>query len=83
MEWSPRIRPALESLPMLDLRYENVRVSYIMPGSVDTGFAGSSRADWKIAPEDVAEVVLSLLRMPSRTLVSRIEIRPSKPKKNS
>ncbi|MCU1273372.1 MAG: short-chain dehydrogenase/reductase [Bryobacterales bacterium] len=68
---------------MQDLRYENIRVSYIMPGSVDTGFSPrSSRADWKIAPEDVAEVVLSLLRMPERTLVSRVEMRPSKPKKN-
>jgi 3-oxoacyl-[acyl-carrier protein] reductase len=69
---------------MQDLRYENIRVSYIMPGSVDTGFsAGSGRAEWKIAPQDVAEVVLGLLRMPERTLVSRVEMRPSKPKKNA
>jgi 3-oxoacyl-[acyl-carrier protein] reductase len=68
---------------MQDLRYENIRVSYIMPGSVDTDFSPrSGRADWKIAPEDVAQVVLDLLRMPERTLVSRIEMRPSKPKKN-
>ena len=68
---------------MQDLRYQNIRVSYIMPGSVDTGFsAGSGGAEWKIAPQDVAEVVLSLLRMPERTLVSRVEMRPSKPKKN-
>jgi 3-oxoacyl-[acyl-carrier protein] reductase len=67
---------------MQDLRYENIRVSYIMPGSVETGFSpDSAPADWKIAPEDVAEVVLNLLRMPNRTLVSRVEIRPSKPKK--
>ena len=67
---------------MQDLRYENIRVSYIMPGSVDTEFSPrSERAEWKIAPEDVAEVVLSLLRMPARTLVSRVEMRPSKPKK--
>jgi len=31
--------------------------------------------------EDVAEVVTMLLRMPARTLVSRVEIRPSKPQK--
>jgi len=69
---------------MQDLRYDNVRVSYIMPGSVDTDFTGpSARADWKIAPGDIAEVVLTLLRMPSRTLVSRVEIRPAKPKKNA
>ena len=68
---------------MQDLRYENIRVSYIMPGSVDTDFSPrSGRAEWKIAPEDIAEVVISLLRMPERTLVSRVEMRPSKPKKN-
>ena len=67
---------------MLDHRYDNVRVSYIMPGSVATEFTtGSGAADWKIAPEDVAEIVLMLLKTPVRTLVSRVEVRPSKPKK--
>jgi NAD(P)-dependent dehydrogenase (short-subunit alcohol dehydrogenase family) len=69
---------------MLDHRYDNVRVSYIMPGSVDTKFGhndGASDAEWKIAPADVAEVVVDLLRLPQRTLVSRIEMRPLKPKK--
>lgn len=65
---------------MLDHRFDNVRVSLIMPGSVSTGF-GSGTADWKIAPEDVAEAVLAVLRMPERTLISRIEIRPSRPQK--
>jgi 3-oxoacyl-[acyl-carrier protein] reductase len=67
---------------MLDHRYDNVRVSTIMPGSVDTWFGGQAgAADWKIAPEDIAEAVLDLLKMPARSLVSRVEIRPSKPKK--
>lgn len=67
---------------MLDHRYDGVRVSYIMPGSVDTEFGpGATQADWKIAPADIAEIVLMLLRMPARTLVSRVEVRPSKPKK--
>src|SRR5579872_4442059 len=51
---------------MLDHRYENVRVSYIMPGSVATQFGSSGPADWKIAPADVAEVVMTLLSMPAR-----------------
>ena len=69
---------------MLDKRSENVRVSYIMPGSVATEFGGHSGADsgrgWKIWPEDVAEIVGMLLKMPSRTLISRVEVRPSKPR---
>jgi 3-oxoacyl-[acyl-carrier protein] reductase len=69
---------------MLDHRYEGVRVSYIMPGSVDTEFGGggsgkAAASDWKIAPEDIAEIVVSVLRMPRRTTVSRIEVRPSRP----
>jgi 3-oxoacyl-[acyl-carrier protein] reductase len=67
---------------MLDHRYDKVRVSYVMPGSVNTEFgSGAARADWKIAPEDIGEIVLMLLRMPERTLVSRVEVRPSKPLK--
>jgi NADP-dependent 3-hydroxy acid dehydrogenase YdfG len=67
---------------MLDYRYENIRVSDILPGSVATEFGGAASAeDWKIAPADVAEVVMGLLRMPERTLVSRVEMRPSKPRK--
>jgi len=66
---------------MLDHRQENIRVSQIMPGSVDTEFSGgTAKADWKIAPEDIGEIVLMLLRMPERTLVSRIEVRPAKPR---
>jgi 3-oxoacyl-[acyl-carrier protein] reductase len=71
---------------MLDHRQENVRVSYIMPGSVATEFSGgpadrSGDLSWMIAPEDVAEAVMMVLRMPPRTMVSRIEMRPSRPKK--
>ena len=67
---------------MLDHRYDKVRVSYVMPGSVNTEFSsGTAQADWKIAPQDIGEIVLMLLRMPERTLVSRVEVRPSRPLK--
>lgn len=67
---------------MMDTRNQNVRVSYIMPGSVDTEFGGSgSGSDWKIWPEDVAGIVRMLLTMPPRTLISRVEVRPAKPKR--
>jgi len=65
---------------MLDHRYDHIRVMYIMPGSVDTNFSSrTERASWKIAPEDVADMVLAVLQMPARTTVSRVEIRPSLP----
>ena len=68
---------------MMDHRQDNVRVSYIMPGSVATHFGGGEPGgqDWKIAPEDIADLVLDILRMPERTLISRIEVRPSRPQK--
>jgi 3-oxoacyl-[acyl-carrier protein] reductase len=72
---------------MLDHRFDGVRVSLIMPGSVDTDFGSTGSAgetartpgDWKIAPEDIADIVVSVLKMPGRTTVSRVEIRPSRP----
>ena len=72
---------------MMDTRYDNVRVSTIMPGSVATEFgrgaAGGDRGeDWKVHPEDVAGVVRTLLHMPERTIVSQVEIRPAKPKRS-
>ena len=67
---------------MLDHRYQDIRVSYVMPGSVDTQFGSNATgAGWKIAPEDIASVVLMILTVPQRTLVSRVEIRPTKPTK--
>jgi NAD(P)-dependent dehydrogenase (short-subunit alcohol dehydrogenase family) len=68
---------------MLDHRYDSVRVSEIMPGSVATEFGSGSGTseDWKIAPQDVADVVVALLQTPERTLISLVEMRPSKPRK--
>jgi 3-oxoacyl-[acyl-carrier protein] reductase len=69
---------------MLDLRYHNIRVSYIMPGSVETDFARSRRGQpaalsWKIDARDVAQVVIDLLKSEPRIMLSRVEMRPSKP----
>ncbi len=68
---------------MQEVRYDNIRVSCIAPGSVATAFAGdpSRGADWKIQPEDVGEIVVDLLKHPGRSLASRVEMRPSRPRK--
>jgi NAD(P)-dependent dehydrogenase (short-subunit alcohol dehydrogenase family) len=71
---------------MQEVRYDNIRVSYVMPGSVSTEFGGHDAArgaEWKIAGDDVADIVIDLLRSDPRCLASRVEVRPSKPKKSS
>ena len=70
---------------MQEVRYDHIRVSCVMPGSVNTTFASRGEMDpattWKLLPEDVAEVVVNLLIMDPRALPSRVEIRPSEPAK--
>jgi len=70
---------------MQELREDNIRVTTVLPGSVATGFNNrepGAGADWKLLPEDVAHAVVDLLDHPARSLPSRIEIRPSKPKRS-
>ena len=67
---------------MQEVRQDNIKVSYICPGSVNTYFGGDTPSDdkaWQLQPEDIAQTVISLLEMDPRALPSKIEIRPSKP----
>jgi NAD(P)-dependent dehydrogenase (short-subunit alcohol dehydrogenase family) len=66
---------------MQEVRYDGIRVSYLMPGSVATEFGRGSTAKqgWALQPSDVAAIVLDLLRSPKHALYSRVEMRPSQP----
>ena len=67
---------------MQEVRYDGIKVSYLMPGSVATQFSGTAPGPedaWKIQPQDIARIVLDLLNQEPRTLPSAVEIRPSKP----
>jgi len=69
---------------MQEVRHDGIKVSYIMPGSVNTEFGGdepSDRKSWQLQPTDIARVVMDLLAYPDRSLPSRVEIRPSRPPK--
>ncbi len=69
---------------MQEVRHDNIKVSYICPGSVNTDFGGDTASDekaWQLQPTDIAEVVVDLLRFETRALPSKIEIRPSAPPK--
>lgn len=67
---------------MMDLRKDGIKVTTIMPGSVATYFNNhipNEKDAWKIQPEDIGQIVSDLLKMPARTLPSKIEVRPSFP----
>jgi len=69
---------------MQEVRHDGIRVAYVMPGSVRTDFmarSSSASDDWKLAPDDVAQVVADLIAHPTRSLPSRVEIRPARPPK--
>ena len=69
---------------MQEVRQDHIRDSYVLPGSVSTGFGdrgSSGEADWKLSPGDVARVVVDLIAHDQRSLPSRVEIRPSRPPK--
>ena len=67
---------------MQEVRQDNIKVSYICPGSVNTEFGGDSPSEanaWQLQPADIAQMIIDLLEMPSNALPSKVEIRPSKP----
>ena len=69
---------------MQEVRHDGIKVSYVMPGSVNTEFGGDSPGEdksWQLQPSDIARVVIDLLHHDERSLPSRVEIRPSKPPK--
>lgn len=69
---------------MLDVRYQDVRVSIVMPGSVNTPFNDHEQTPqrgWKLEADDCALAVMQLLDYPPEAHVSRIEMRPAQPNK--
>ncbi|MFN4145583.1 MAG: SDR family oxidoreductase [Runella sp.] len=67
---------------MLDVRNAGIKVTTIMPGSVATHFNNHQPSDkdaWKIQPEDIGQMMVDLLKIPARTLPSKIEVRPTQP----
>ncbi len=63
-----------------DVRYDGIRVTEIVIGSVSTDDRGYER--WKLAIEDVVRLVVDLYKMPARALVGRVELWPAQPPPN-
>ncbi len=69
---------------MQEVRQDNIKVSYICPGSVNTEFGDDEISDekaWQLQPGDIAQTVLDVMNFAENALPSKIEIRPSKPPK--
>jgi len=69
---------------MLEVRQQGVKVTTLAPGSVDTGFGGDARsgdASWMLRGDDIAATVLDLLRGRDEALLSRVEMRPLRPRR--
>ena len=73
---------ALSGALMQELRHENIRVSCVAPGSVETRTVDTLNRDtgWKLTSADVAQVIVDLLQHDLRSLPSRIEVRPARPR---
>ena len=70
---------------MQEVRYDNIRVSYVMPGSVATGFGGTGAArgaDWKARAGGCrGGGARSAAPRSSEPAEGRVELRPSRPRK--
>ncbi len=72
---------------MLEVRQNNIRVSVVCPGSVDTEFfdvAGtevSSSRSSLLTSQDVAETCLLIAQLPPNANLSEVDIRPTNPHK--
>jgi 3-oxoacyl-[acyl-carrier protein] reductase len=68
---------------MQEVRHDGIRVATVAPGSVNTSFGGheAAGADWKLLPDDVAAAVMDVIGHETRSLPSRVELRPARPPK--
>ncbi|MFQ5839700.1 MAG: SDR family oxidoreductase [Candidatus Methylomirabilales bacterium] len=66
-----------------EVRHDNIRVTHLMPGSVQTDFraTGQEKTGWALKPEDIAAMVLHVLTSPPHMMATRIEMRATKPPK--
>lgn len=66
-----------------ELRFDDIKVTCINPGSIDTDFFKSSGVDKHhnmLQPNDVAETVIHVLKTPDNMLINELTVRPLNPK---
>lgn len=77
------IRGFSESL-FKELRGDNIKVTCVNPGSIDTGFFADSGIEAHqnmLQPEDLAAMIGYVLKTPDNMLINEITVRPLDPRK--
>lgn len=67
-----------------EVRPDGVRVTCIMPGSVETNFNGAEPGQepdpHKMQPQDIAAAIVHALEAPQAVMISEVQMRPTQPK---
>ncbi len=67
-----------------EVRPAGIRVTCVMPGSVETNFGGqqpgAEPAPFKMQPEDIAAAIIHALEAPDVTMISEMQLRPTRVK---
>lgn len=67
---------------MQEVRYEDVRVSYLSLGSIKNRDHGIDE-EWKLKPIEVGETVYRIHQLPKNVMIPYLDVRPIKPLKDS
>lgn len=70
---------ALAETVMLEERHNDIKVSWIAPGSVHTDFSERDISEWALKPEDISKSVLDILKHRRNAHESYVELRPYQP----
>ena len=65
-----------------EVRYDDIRVSYLSIGSIKNRDHGIYE-EWKLIPEEIGNVVISLIKMPKKVYIPYLDLRPLKPLKDN
>jgi NADP-dependent 3-hydroxy acid dehydrogenase YdfG len=64
-----------------ELRPDGIRVTCVMPGSVETNFGGKEPGPapdpTKMQPQDIAAAIVHVLEAPQETMISEMQLRPT------
>ena len=65
-----------------ELRYDDIRVSYLSLGSIKNRDHGIYE-EWKLMHEDIGSVIVNMINLPKKVYIPYLDLRPLKPLKDN